>query len=334
MPQADEMHKVLRTTLLGAGKSGRAFAATLSRDPRFQWVGISAGKGTSAMKMGQEYGVTTNVPKSDVHLTIVASPHDVHVDQVIEALASGSHVLVEKPVALDHAGLTDICDAAAKAGRRVFCAFVQRCSPTMPACRDYVQARAADITSIAIEQTLYRDISYYATWKGDPVRAGGGNLINQAIHAIDLAFHLTGASPRSASCSIWNRPGIDVEDGVVGFIETDTVPISVVARTSAAVEEKQVIRIFLSDCTVIVVGSESPSWSIVRSDVTRSIADLADNRDEFGSTHGLLLSDVADAIIKNADSAFSCELEDIVPAHQTVWAMYHSHQNDGLRTVI
>ena len=327
------MTGALRTVLLGAGKSGRLFAAALAPNPQVDLRVVVSGRGGSAAEIASEVGAESMVAGEDwslIHpdLVVVATPHDQHEQQTLTALTAGASVLVDKPVVTTGDSWTRVFEASRTHGR-VFCAFVQRCSPAVLTCREYLRARRPQITGMSIQQILARDATYYTTWKGNFAQSGGGVLMNQAIHALDLAQFVTSGQMTLNGALMWTPPEIDVETVVTATLTMDgAIPVILSATTSSAVNEQQLIRVCLGDEMVLLVGSEVVSWAGTTpavagsEDVESLIAALGRGGDRYGPGHRAAVDDVVTSILAQSDSIYELELSQVEETHRLVYEMY------------
>lgn len=153
----------------------------------------------------------------DIDVVHVCTPHDQHAPVALAALAAGVNVLLEKPLANTLAEADRIAAAAAAAGVKAGVCFQNRYNPTVSAMRaaldsgDLGPIRAASAT-VAWARTG----EYYAAkpWAGQSHRSGGGALINQSIHTIDLLQWLVGpvTEVSGRAFQLHPIPGVDVED--------------------------------------------------------------------------------------------------------------------------
>ena len=119
----------------------------------------------------------------------VCTPHHLHAPMAIECLRRGVHVLLEKPVATTVADGEAVVRAAEASTATVGVCFQNRFNPTVRAIRDLLDAGTlGDLLGGRAAVTWFRDESYYEArpWRGRWAESGGGVLINQAIHTLDL----------------------------------------------------------------------------------------------------------------------------------------------------
>jgi predicted dehydrogenase len=155
---------------------------------------------------------------------VIATPHYSHVPLGIAALQAGWHVLVEKPIAVDKAGALKLA-AAPRTRRQVFAAmFNQRTNPAHLRVRELVRGGAMGaVRRVAWTVThWFRTEAYYrsARWRGTWAGEGGGVLVNQCPHQLDLLWWWFGMPERvQAWCARGRYHRIEVEDDVTARLE-------------------------------------------------------------------------------------------------------------------
>lgn len=159
-----------------------------------------------------------------VDAVIIATPHFDHTKVGIAALKAGLHVLVEKPVSV-HKGDVLKLVAAHKSRRQVFAAmFNQRTDPRYRKVREMVRGGILGkisrinwiITDWFRPEAYYRDAGWRATWAGE----GGGVLLNQCPHNLDLFQWIFGMPSRVRGfCRFGRYHDIEVEDDVTAYFE-------------------------------------------------------------------------------------------------------------------
>ncbi|MCL6649515.1 MAG: Gfo/Idh/MocA family oxidoreductase [Chloroflexi bacterium] len=128
------------------------------------------------------------VNQPDVDLVIVATTNDVLVPIAVAALDAGKHVLVEKPAARSRRELAALEAAAARSGRLVRVGFNHRYHPALRRAWEIVrQGEAGELMFIRGRYGHGGRLGYEREWRANPARAGGGELIDQGVHLIDLA---------------------------------------------------------------------------------------------------------------------------------------------------
>lgn len=177
-------------------------------------------KGCKTFSVGQEL-----ISSGAVDAVMVCTPHFQHAELGIAALEAGLHVLVEKPIAATKGDAEKMIAAAnARPHQRFAAMFQMRVEPRYEImCR---MIRGGDLGTLIrinwIATDWFRSEAYYsssawrATWKGE----GGGVLINQSLHQLDMLQWLVGMpSSVRASCQLGRFHNIEVEDSVSAFFE-------------------------------------------------------------------------------------------------------------------
>lgn len=159
---------------------------------------------------------------ADINAVIVATPHKYHAELGIIALERGFHLLVEKPEDVSVTNARKLNMAAKRSGRVFGIMFNQRTNPLFAKARELVRSGKLGglRRSVWIVTNWYRTQSYYnsggwrATWDGE----GGGVLLNQAPHNLDLWQWICGMPETvTAFCDVAKYHKIEVEDDVTIF---------------------------------------------------------------------------------------------------------------------
>lgn len=188
----------VRAALLGAGAFGRgvlwpAFAAAGLEPLRLVTAtGPSAAETARKLRFAR-HGTSVDEALADpeVDVVVIATPHDTHADLAARALEAGKHVFVEKPLAVDDAGLDRVVTALRGARGILTVGFNRRFSPAAQRGAAFL-AGAAGPTVITYR--VNAGPAPDAGWLSDVVRSGG-RLVGEACHMIDLATFLSGERP-------------------------------------------------------------------------------------------------------------------------------------------
>ncbi|MBE6917522.1 MAG: Gfo/Idh/MocA family oxidoreductase [Ruminococcaceae bacterium] len=150
---------------------------------------------------------------------LIATPHYLHPVIAIEAFEKGYHVLSEKPAGVYTKKVREMNEAAVKSGKVFAMMFNQRTNPTYRKVREIIKSGELGepkrlvwvITNWYRTQAYYDSGTWRATWEGE----GGGVLLNQCPHQLDLWQWMFGM-PKSirAKCAVGKYHNIEVEDDV------------------------------------------------------------------------------------------------------------------------
>ena len=128
------------------------------------------------------------VDRADVDLVIVATPHHLLPEITLAAISAGKHVLVEKPAARKARELDPVLEAAKGAGALVRVGFNHRYHPAMrKAWRLSSEGAIGELMYVRGRYGHGGRIGYEKEWRAQPALSGGGELIDQGVHLIDLA---------------------------------------------------------------------------------------------------------------------------------------------------
>jgi predicted dehydrogenase/threonine dehydrogenase-like Zn-dependent dehydrogenase len=173
--------------------------------PHFKTFGvnfrsIATASGVSAHDVGKRFGFTYAVSsaeevleESDINLVLVGTRHDLHASLAAKALRLNKHVFVEKPLALNDGELDDVIDAASHSTGQLIVGFNRRFSPLARQAKDFFADRQAPL-SIVYRINAGRVPKEH--WIQDHEQ-GGGRIVGEVCHFIDLMSYLTGALPVS-----------------------------------------------------------------------------------------------------------------------------------------
>ncbi|MDR3171191.1 MAG: Gfo/Idh/MocA family oxidoreductase, partial [Treponema sp.] len=222
------MKEKVRIGLMGYGKVAQLHAKALQSASCGKLVALCGRNRERRDGFAAQWGISSRstveelVKHDHIDALIIATPHPQHRDCALEAFAAGVHVLVEKPMALTEAQCTEMITEAQKAGKLVSVVSQRRWFPAcirMKAAIDQGKIGKPVLAQLTI--LGWRDKAYYDSdpWRGKWDTEGGGILINQAPHQIDLMHWFMG--PFEEIQGFWgnvNHPYIEVEDSAVAAI--------------------------------------------------------------------------------------------------------------------
>ncbi len=185
--------------LVGAGSFAQSvLLPAIKRSGVGEPVAIASAGGMTARRIGEEYGfreATASaegvVAHDDVDAVFVLTRHDLHAPLVVEALRAGKHVFTEKPLCLDHDELDAIAAARNDSPGDVMVGFNRRFAPLVGDLARHFEGRTHPLVM------TYRVNAGFIPgehWVHDPVE-GGGRILGEVCHFVDLLQHLAGALP-------------------------------------------------------------------------------------------------------------------------------------------
>lgn len=189
----------LRVGVIGCGLIGRKRAEALDGDVLVGTYDLAA---PLAEALAEDFPGAIACGSLDAlwalapDVVVVAVTHDQLAGLAIAALEHGAHVLVEKPAAVSVAQVDAIAAAADAAGRRVKVGFNHRFHPAIA--RAAAEALSGDHGEVMFVRGRYGHggrLGMEAEWRSDPARGGGGEIVDQGMHLIDLSHWLLGPLP-------------------------------------------------------------------------------------------------------------------------------------------
>ena len=194
----------------------------------------------------------------EIDSVTICTPHYLHAPMIVAAAAAGKHVLVEKPLAMDSASAAGAVAACRRAGVRLAVCLQNRMNTaTVQVKRAIEEGLLGDLLMLSGQVLWYRGEEYYteSPWRGRWATEGGGALINQAIHTLDLMIYLgRGVRAVSARMGTLGHRTIEVEDAVSAVLEYESGALGTFAAATCAYPG--------SDVRLEVLGSEGApsSW--------------------------------------------------------------------------
>jgi len=218
----------IRTALIGCGKVGHTHAQVLSTLPESSFVAVCDRDITRSQTFAEKYHVETYtdvcemVQTAEVEAVIVCTPHPLHTQPTIAAAGCGAHVLVEKPLASSLEDCDAMLTAANDAGVKLGVMSQRRLYEPVRRVKAAIEAGKIGEPALGTVVMLgWRDQTYYQSdpWRGRWDTEGGGVLVNQAPHQLDLLGWFMG--PVVELFGYWenlNHPYIEVEDTAVAVL--------------------------------------------------------------------------------------------------------------------
>lgn len=225
----------------------------------------------------------------------ICTPHYLHAEMIVYALKNGCNVLSEKPMCIRAEDIPTICELAAASGKQFGVCQQNRYNPSALFAKEYLKNKRIDGAYATV--VWNRDAAYYASgdWRGKRSTEGGGVLINQALHMLDLAEWFTGM-PKFVTATVGNyhlQGRIEVEDTATLLLEGGCCPVAFYATTAASVD-------FSAQILLQVEGKRVEILPTRVMENGKTIFSDSDDRvyakNCYGGGHGRLIADFYDCL--------------------------------------
>jgi len=244
----------IRAAIVGCGVIGRHHAVVLAAHPRFEVTALIDTSPAAAADVAELISTQHAAPRptvsttfdavltrADVDLVVVCTPSGTHIDIATEAVAAGLHTVVEKPLDVDVAKGRHFAALAADAAARGIHVSVisqHRFDPASRAVRKAVtDGRFGRVTSAVASVAWWRSQEYYdgGDWRGTWALDGGGAVMNQGVHTVDLLCWFLGRPVDVQACTgLLAHERLEVEDTAVATVRFESGSLAVVHATTAA----------------------------------------------------------------------------------------------------
>ena len=236
------MNNTWNIGIIGAGMIADFHAMAINDIPNAHLIGFcDNGSGRSAT-LAKKYdtkaytGYEELLNDAEIDLVIIATPSGLHMEPTILAAEKGIHVLCEKPLEITPARVDKMIQAHQSSNTYLGGIFNFRFSPVIDEVRSAIkEERMGKITFGGIHVPWWRDESYYdSNWKGTLKLDGGGALMNQSIHMVDLLQHLMG--PVHCLCTFADHlhHDIEAEDTAVAILKFKNGALGQIYGTTAS----------------------------------------------------------------------------------------------------
>lgn len=230
----------LRIGIIGCGLIGQKRSRALGRGRLLACADVMEDKAKALAGRGDALVFTDwrgLLALPEVQLVIIATRHDSLAEITLAAIEAGKHVLVEKPAARSAKELEPVMKAADQAGVLVHVGFNHRYHRALRKAKEMVdRGEIGDLMFLRARYGHGGRLGYDREWRADPVLSGGGELIDQGSHLIDLSRWFLGEFPEVhgfAHTYFWDMP---VEDN--GFLLLKTARQQVALLHASCTEWK------------------------------------------------------------------------------------------------
>lgn len=255
-----------RVGIIGAGNISDTHARAAREIDGVEIAAVYGHNRDKASRLAQVYGgavyedLETFLKHKPLDMVVIGSPSGLHAEQGIAAARHGLHVLVEKPIDTTTERTDLLIDECNRAGVKLGVFFQDRAAPDIALLKQLLDAGSLGKPILVSGRVKwYRPPEYYrdSRWRGVFALDGGGALMNQGVHTVDLLLWLMGDVTRVNAKAITALHDIEVEDTVVATLEYASGAIGTLeATTSVYPGYPRRIELTGSEGTIIVEDSQ------------------------------------------------------------------------------
>lgn len=304
--------------IIGCGVIGPVHAASLAQLPSVHMVGVCDTVRERAQRLADEYAlpyITTDyrelLARADIDAVCICTPHYLHAEMAIAAARAGKHIFCEKPLAITATEMDAMIAAADDAGVQLGVCFQHRFDPVVVQLKRLVdEGHFGRLLLGGAHCRCLRTDAYYQSeaWRGTWMLEGGGVLINQAIHTIDLLLWLFGDATSVYGNFATLRWGdaIEVEDTATGILTFRNGAQGHLAATTASnLDWQSRLHLYGSAGAAVVNTGYPDEFTFLQLSSEQTIADpqsaasALPGKTCYGTSHILALDAFTNAVLHN-----------------------------------
>jgi predicted dehydrogenase len=298
----------------GGGVIGHVHADALTGVENARLVAVAEPREDAGRAFADKFSVTWYESYEEmlrdpgVDVVIVATPSGLHPDQTIAAAGAGKHVITEKPMAITADGATRMIEACESAGVRLAVIFQNRLLPDVFRVKRAIEAGLLGKIVLANGTVHWvRSQEYYDAnggWRGTWALDGGGALMNQAIHTVDVLQWLMGGVVSIQAHTATLTHDIETEDtasasllfanGAVGTMQATTSTKNDYPVKIEVVGEKG--KVVLESNTVTLWDAEHDLPDNLLTEADHALVDGWAPKEHFGAAHRRQLQRIFEAL--------------------------------------
>lgn len=267
------MVEPLKFAIIGCGTIAPTHARCIAELPDARLVAVYDLIPERAAALAGKFGAAVAedyqsvLSRRDIDVICVLTPSGTHADIGAAAARAGKHVIVEKPMDVTLEKADALIRACAESGVKLCCISQHRFDPAVMALKDAVKAGGLGRLNFGGSHTKwYRSQGYYDSgdWRGTWALDGGGALINQSIHYVDLLQYIMGPVKEiHAYCATRAHERIEVEDIAVASIQFQSGALGLLEGTTSAYPGFCArLDIYGTEGSVIIENDQITAWEL------------------------------------------------------------------------
>lgn len=237
------MHDTTRFGIVGAGVIGPAHAEAIASLPESELIAIADSAPHQAATLATRYGahaytsLEEMLEREELDVVNVCTPSGMHAEHACQVMRAGRHVVVEKPMGTTRSAIDTMLRVQRDTGVRLGAIFQKRFEPDCQRIRHLIDEGAfGRLVLASAEIPWYRSQAYYdsGAWRGTWMLDGGGVLMNQAIHTIDLLLWFMGPVRSVTAYAETLTHSMEAEDVAGAIVRFESGAMATIAATTGA----------------------------------------------------------------------------------------------------
>ena len=258
------------------------------------------------------YSFDEMLADADFDVLHICTPHYLHAPMAITAMNNGKHVFCEKPLAIYYEDALKMCDCAKKNNVYLAVCFQNRYNMSSVYLKELVESKKfGNIKAIKGNVTWDRDEEYYSDdWHGTLDKEGGGVIINQCIHTLDLIQWLVSAEVVSVDGSISQKR-------LKGKVETEDTADALICFANGTEALFYGTLCYHANSAVFLEILFENGKAVMYDDIVitdnngnREVVELKKakgKKDYWGSSHTIIINEFYDSVMNNIEFPVNCE---------------------------
>lgn len=329
------MNQCFKTAIIGCGSISHTHVAALSKLGCAEITALCDVDGTRLDALAEKAPHAARymdyrelLQKADADIIHICTPHYLHAEMAIDAMRAGRDVYLEKPCAMNRAEAERIIASSDETGKKVCVSFQNRVVNTTVEAKKIADRNALGaLTGGKGIVTWHREGAYYTEsgWRGRFATEGGGVLMNQSIHTLDLLYYFLGPARQVTGCAVQNMNGdiTEVEDTAEAFIRFDGGRTAIFYatncnRTDAPIE----LELYFEKGSLLI---RNDALYLCDADGMRKICQnetAISGKSYWGNGHVRMIKSFYDALDGTESDYPYCDIRDAVPVLDIIDGIY------------
>lgn len=312
------MDRKIRFAIVGAGIISHNHAAAIHSHPDAEFAAVVDVDRDKARSLADQYKVPlvfdhyeSMLKREDIDVVAICTPSGLHAEVAIAAAQSGKHMLCEKPLDIRRDRMDAMIAACRKYDVKMTTVFQKRTTRIAAAVKQALaEGKLGKPVLGDVYMKYYRSPEYYlsADWRGTWQWDGGGALMNQGVHGIDLLLYLMGDVESVFAYAAPLARSIEVEDTAVAAIKYKNGAFGVIQGTTSVYPGQEMrMELHGERGSIIFADSGFKLWSFAGSDeqapdLSGQAEGSSDPAAISADGHYILVDDMIQAIRENRDT--------------------------------